>query len=127
MLEINIKNQIKAYFEKIDKPVALIASLDDSEKSSELLTLLQEVAEQSDKIIVSTDGQAINRPSFSVGAVGDKARISFAGLPMGHEMTSFILAVLQSGGYPPKVEQAIIDSIKAVSYTHLTLPTILLV
>jgi alkyl hydroperoxide reductase subunit F len=112
MLDINIKNQLKAYFEKIEKPVALVASLDDTEKSSELLTLLQEVAEQSDKIIVSTDGQAINRPSFSVGAVGDKARISFAGLPMGHEMTSFILAVLQSGGYPPKVEQAIIDSIK---------------
>ena len=112
MLDANIKNQLKTYFEKIEKPVALVASLDDSEKSSELLTLLQEVAEQSDKITVSTDGQAINRPSFSVGTAGDKARINFAGLPMGHEMTSFILAVLQSGGYPPKVEQAIIDSIK---------------
>ncbi len=112
MLDANIKNQLKSYFEKIEKPVALVASLDDSEKSSELLTLLQEVAEQSNKITVSTDGQAINRPSFSVGAAGDKARINFAGLPMGHEMTSFILAILQSGGYPPKVEQAIIDSIK---------------
>jgi len=112
MLDINLKNQLKAYFEKIEKPVALVASLDDSEKSSELLTLLQEVAEQSDKIILATNGQATNRPSFSVGAVGDKARINFSGLPMGHEMTSFILAVLQSGGYPPKVEQAIIDSIK---------------
>lgn len=112
MLDINLKNQLKAYFEKIEKPVALLASLDDSEKSSELLTLLQEVAEQSDKIILATNGQATNRPSFSVGAAGDKARINFSGLPMGHEMTSFILAVLQSGGYPPKVEQAIIDSIK---------------
>jgi NADH-dependent peroxiredoxin subunit F len=112
MLDTNIKNQLKAYFEKINKPVALVASLDSSDKSAELLALLQEVAEQSDKIILSTDGQAINRPSFSVGAVGDKARINFSGLPMGHEMTSFILAVLQSGGYPPKVEQAIIDSIK---------------
>ena len=112
MLDTNIKNQLKAYFEKINKPVALVASLDSSDKSAELLALLQEVAEQSDKITLSTDGQAINRPSFSVGAAGDKARINFAGLPMGHEMTSFILAVLQSGGYPPKVEQAIIDSIK---------------
>ena len=112
MLDTNIKNQLKAYFEKINKPVALVASLDSSDKSAELLALLQEVAEQSDKIVLSTDGQAINRPSFSVGAAEDKARIHFSGLPMGHEMTSFILAVLQSGGYPPKVEQAIIDSIK---------------
>ena len=112
MLDANIKNQLKAYFEKITKPVALVASLDNSDKSAELLALLQDVAEQSDKIILSTDGQAINRPSFSVGAAGERARINFAGLPMGHEMTSFILAVLQSGGYPPKVEQSIIDSIK---------------
>mgnify|MGYP000355474793 FL=1 len=112
MLDTNLKNQLKAYFEKIDKPVALVASLDESEKSSEMLALLQEVAEQSNKITLSTDGQATKRPSFSVGAVGDNARIHFAGLPMGHEMTSFVLAILQSGGYPPKVEQAIIDSIK---------------
>ena len=112
MLDTNLKNQLKAYFEKIEKPVALVASLDESEKSSEMLTLLQEVAEQSNKITLSTDGQATKRPSFSVGAVGDNARIHFAGLPMGHEMTSFVLAILQSGGYPPKVEQAIIDSIK---------------
>ena len=112
MLDTYLKNQLKAYFEKIEKPVALVASLDESEKSSEMLTLLQEVAEQSNKITLSTDGQATKRPSFSVGAVGDNARIHFAGLPMGHEMTSFVLAILQSGGYPPKVEQAIIDSIK---------------
>mgnify|MGYP000170277197 CR=1 FL=1 len=112
MLDNNIKTQLKAYFEKIQAPVSLTASLDQSEKSSEMLTLLQEVAELSDKITVNTDGQAVNRPSFTVGATGTPARISFAGLPMGHEMTSFVLAILQSGGYPPKVEQAIIDTIK---------------
>ena len=61
MLDTNLKNQLKAYFEKIDKPVALVASLDESEKSSEMLALLQEVAEQSNKITLSTDGQATNR------------------------------------------------------------------
>ena len=112
MLDNNIKTQLKAYFEKIQAPVSLTASLDQGEKSSEMLTLLQEVAELSDKITVNTDGQAVHRPSFTVGATGTPARISFAGLPMGHEMTSFVLAILQSGGYPPKVEQAIIDTIK---------------
>ena len=114
MLDNNIKAQLKAYFEKINHAVVLTASLDDSPKAEEMLTLLQEVAEQSDKITVKTDGQAEHRPSFTVGTENTAARISFAGLPMGHEMTSFILAILQVGGYPPKVEQAIIDTIKTL-------------
>jgi NADH-dependent peroxiredoxin subunit F len=112
MLDDNIKGQLKAYFEKIQNPVELIASLNESDKSSEMLTLINEVAALSEKITVSTNGVATNRPSFTVGAAGGQARISFAGLPMGHEMTSFVLAILQSGGYPPKVEQSIIETIK---------------
>jgi len=115
MLDTNIKTQLTAYFEKIEKPVVLTASLDQSEKSSEIMTLLTEVAELSDKISVSQNGTAINRPSFSVAPTDSDARIHFAGLPMGHEMTSFVLAILQSGGYPPKVEQDIIESIKGLT------------
>ena len=115
MLDTNIKTQLTAYFEKIEKPVVLTASLDQSEKSSEIMTLLTEVAELSDKITVSQTGAAINRPSFSVAPADSDARIHFAGLPMGHEMTSFVLAILQSGGYPPKVEQDIIESIKGLT------------
>jgi alkyl hydroperoxide reductase subunit F len=114
MLDTNIKTQLKAYFEKIVSPIVLIASLDDSAKSVEMLELLNEVAEQSDKITVSTDGQSVNVPSFTVGKAGEVARIAFSGLPMGHEMTSFILAILQASGYPPKVEQDIIEQIRGL-------------
>jgi alkyl hydroperoxide reductase subunit F len=112
MLDINIKTQLKAYFEKIVSPITLTATLDESPAAAQMLELLNEVAEQSNKITVKTDGKAQKLPSFTVGKDGDEARITFAGLPMGHEMTSFILAILQASGYPPKVEEDIIARIR---------------
>lgn len=115
MLDNNIKSQLKTYFERIVSPIELSATLDDSPKSAEMLELLNEVAEQSDKVTVSTSGNSKNVPSFTVGKSGEVARISFSGLPMGHEMTSFILAILQASGYPPKVEEAILESIRGLT------------
>ena len=112
MLDNNIKTQLKAYFEKIVSPITLTASLDDSEASAQMRELLNEVAEQSNKITVETNGNDKHLPSFTVGKTGEVARIRFAGLPMGHEMTSFILAILQASGYPPKVEEAILARIR---------------
>ena len=114
MLDTNIKTQLKAYFEKIESPIILEATLDDSTHSAQMLELLNEVAEQSIKITVKTSGSSKNIPSFTVGKVDEVARIAFSGLPMGHEMTSFILAILQASGYPPKVEQDVIESIKGL-------------
>jgi alkyl hydroperoxide reductase subunit F len=115
MLDANIKAQLKTYFEKIESPIVLEATLDDSPQSAQMLELLNEVAEQSTKITVKTAGSSKNIPSFTVAKVDDVARIAFSGLPMGHEMTSFILAILQTSGYPPKVEQDVIDSIKGLA------------
>jgi len=112
MLDNNIKTQLKAYFEKIVSPITLTASLDDSEASAQMRELLNEVAEQSDKITVETNGSDKHVPSFTVSKTGEAARIRFAGLPMGHEMTSFILAILQASGYPPKVEEDILARIR---------------
>jgi alkyl hydroperoxide reductase subunit F len=114
MLDTNIKTQLKAYFEKIESPIVLEATLDDSTNSAQMLELLNEVAEQSTKITVKTSGSSKNIPSFTVGKMDEVARIAFSGLPMGHEMTSFILAILQASGYPPKVEQDVIESIRGL-------------
>jgi alkyl hydroperoxide reductase subunit F len=114
MLDTNIKTQLKTYFEKIESPIVLEATLDDSTQSAQMLELLNEVAEQSIKITVKTSGSSKNIPSFTVGKADEVARIAFSGLPMGHEMTSFILAILQASGYPPKVEQDVIESIKGL-------------
>jgi len=114
VLDGNIKTQLKAYFEKIVSPIILTASLDDSEHSVQMLELLNEVAEQSDKLRVLSNGTSSRIPSFTVGKENEAAHITFSGLPMGHEMTSFILAILQASGYPPKVEQDIIDRIRSI-------------
>jgi alkyl hydroperoxide reductase subunit F len=114
MLDTNIKTQLKAYFERIESPIVLEATLDDGTQSAQMLELLNEVAEQSTKITVKTSGSSKNIPSFTVGKADEVARIAFSGLPMGHEMTSFILAILQASGYPPKVEQYVVESIKGL-------------
>ena len=115
MLDANIKSQLKTYFERIVQPIVLTATLDDSAASAQMLELLNEVAEQSEKINVRTDGDSVNKPSFTVGKDGEVARIRFSGLPMGHEMTSFILAILQASGYPPKAEEELIARIRGLS------------
>ena len=117
MLDNNIKTQLKGYLEKLQRPIELVASLDDSPKAAEMRGLLQDIAELSAKVSLREDGTATLRPSFAIGQPGETARISFAGIPMGHEFTSLVLALLQTGGHPPKVDAEVIEQIKALSGT----------
>ncbi|QDF95900.1 alkyl hydroperoxide reductase subunit F [Azoarcus sp. DD4] len=115
MLDANIKTQLKAYLERVTQPIEIVASLDDGEKSREMRELLSDVAEQSNLItVIERRDDNERKPSFSVGPKGGEARVRFAGLPMGHEFTSLILALLQTAGYPPKVEADVIEQIKAL-------------
>ncbi|MGB8543786.1 MAG: alkyl hydroperoxide reductase subunit F [Azonexus sp.] len=114
MLDANIKSQLKAYLEKLQTPIELVASLDDSAAAQEMRGLLTDISELSTKVSLREDGDAARRPSFAIGRPGETARISFAGLPMGHEFTSLILALLQTGGHPPKVDADVIEQIKAL-------------
>ncbi|WP_079436077.1 alkyl hydroperoxide reductase subunit F [Zoogloea sp. LCSB751] len=114
MLDANIKTQLKAYLEKLQRPIEVVASLDGSAKAQELRGLLVDIAELSDKVTLRDDGTHALRPSFGVAVPGEVPRIHFAGIPMGHEFTSLILALLQTGGHPPKVEPAVIEQIKAL-------------
>ncbi|MDR2451261.1 MAG: alkyl hydroperoxide reductase subunit F [Candidatus Accumulibacter sp.] len=115
MLDAAIKAQLKTYLERVRQPIELVASLDETDPSREIRALLEDIAESSDKVRVRFDGQEERRPSFSVGIPGERARIHFAGLPMGHEFTSLILALLQTGGHPPKVEDSILEQIRGLS------------
>ena len=114
MLDANIKTQLKAYLEKLQTPIELVAALDDSAAAQEMRDLLTDIVELSDKVSLREDGDAARRPSFAIGRPGEAARIGFAGLPMGHEFTSLILALLQTGGHPPKVDADVIEQIKAL-------------
>ena len=114
MLDTKIKTQLRAYLEKIQHPIELVTTLDASSKAQEMLALVQDIAELSGKVSVRQDGDSPRKPSFTVGRPGEAARISFAGIPMGHEFTSLILALLQTGGHPPKAEASVIDNIRAI-------------
>ena len=114
MLDATIKTQLKAYLERLQQPIELIATLDDSDKAQEVRSLLDDIATVSAKVSVRNDGTDARKPSFAVTRPGETPRIGFAGIPMGHEFTSLVLALLQTGGYPPKVEPEVIEQIKAI-------------
>ncbi|MGW8170871.1 MAG: alkyl hydroperoxide reductase subunit F [Stutzerimonas stutzeri] len=114
MLDTNLKSQLKGYLEKVTQPFEIVASLDDGEKSRELLSLLQDIAGLSDKITLKTDGDDARKPSFSLNRIGGNISLRFAGIPMGHEFTSLVLALLQVGGHPSKTAPEVIEQIKAL-------------
>ncbi len=109
------KAQLGAYLERVSHPFEITASLSDDENSRDMLSLLQTIQGlRSDQITLKTDGQDARKPSFTLKRVGSDTSLRFAGLPLGHEFTSLVLALLWTGGHPPKVEPEVIDSIKAL-------------
>ena len=114
MLDESLKGQLKAYLARIAEPIELVASLDDGPLSREMRGLLDDVAAQSDKISLRLDGADERVPSFDIRRLGGADGVRFAGMPMGHEFTSLVLALLQTGGYPPKVAPEIIEQIKGL-------------
>jgi NADH-dependent peroxiredoxin subunit F len=115
MLDANLKAQLAGYLERMTQPVEIVASLDDTLASSEMRALLKDIAEASNRVTVTeTRGGPHRTPSFQVVRPGTSQGPRFAGLPMGHEFTSLVLALLQVGGYPPKVEQALLEQIRAL-------------
>ncbi|MBI2732350.1 MAG: alkyl hydroperoxide reductase subunit F [Aquabacterium sp.] len=115
MLDDNLKAQLGAYLERVQQPFEITASLSDSENSRDMRELLQTIAGlRSDKITLKTDGQDARKPSFTLQRPGSATSLRFAGLPLGHEFTSLVLALLWTGGHPPKVEPEVIEQIQAL-------------
>jgi len=112
MLDSNLKAQLKAYLERVKLPFEITASLDDSAAAQEMHGLLQDIISLSDKITLKTNGTDARKPSFTLARIGEAPRIRFAAVPMGHEFTSLVLALLQVGGHPPKIEAELIEQIK---------------
>ena len=113
MLDTNLKNQLKGYLANVTHPIEIIASVDDSEKSRELQSLLNDIAEQSDKITLrESDDPTARKPSFALNRVGSDMGVAFAGLPMGHEFTSLVLALLQVGGHPSKADPEVLEQVR---------------
>ncbi len=114
MLDATMKSQLKAYLEKVQRPFELVATLDESAKSQELWTLLEEIASLCDKISIRRDGRDPRVPSFAIARDSADVALQFAGIPLGHEFTSLVLALLQVGGHPPRLSEEAVAQIKAL-------------
>ena len=114
MLDADLKTQLQAYLTKLQQPIELIASLDDGAKSRELEALLQDIASMSDKISYARRDDDARRPSFAIVRTGTDIEVRFAGIPLGHEFTSLVLALLQVGGHPPRIEEALANQVRGL-------------
>ncbi|MGI9151459.1 MAG: alkyl hydroperoxide reductase subunit F [Limnohabitans sp.] len=114
MLDDALKAQLQQYLGMLRQPIRLIASLDDSETGNDMRELLTTIVGLSDKVTLDTSGADARKPSFVVARNNETQGVRFAGLPLGHEFTSLVLALLWTGGHPPKVEPEVIESIQGL-------------
>ena len=125
LLDANIVEQLKVYFDKIDEPIELVAFLNDSDKSKELDSFLQEVDAISNKVNYTKKNfgedkaleelAGITRPiSFTLLKNGKKTGVNFYGIPGGHEFNSFILAILGLAGLGKKLEGEQLEKVASV-------------
>ena len=114
MLDAQLSTQLQAYLQNLRSPIRLIASLDDSTSAADMRELLKEIAALSDKVNFDESGTDARKPSFVVVKEGETRGVRFAAIPLGHEFTSLVLALLWTGGHPPKVDAAVLEQIKAL-------------
>lgn len=115
MLDTELKEQLQGYLQRLTLPVELVASLDDSAAAGEMKSLLEDIARLSPLVTLSAEaGTAARKPSFIVRRTGTDVQTEFAGIPGGHEFTSLVLALLQTGGYPPKIDPEAVAQIRAL-------------
>jgi alkyl hydroperoxide reductase subunit F len=114
MLDANLKTQLAAYLQRLVHEVEIVASLDERPASAELRELLDEIAALSPLLRVRFDGSDARRPSFSISRAGANMGVRFAAIPLGHEFTSLVLALLQAGGHPPRIEAETIEQIRSL-------------
>jgi alkyl hydroperoxide reductase subunit F len=114
MLDTAIKSQLEVYLAKITQTIEITASLDDNEKSQEMRKMLQEIVSLSTRITYTENNDDQRKPSFALNRQGENTGIRFAGMPMGHEFTSLVLALLHVGGHPSKTTIEIIEQIRQI-------------
>ena len=134
LLNASLTTQLAELLKKMVSPVELVAYTDDSETSQKVRALLNEVSQQSSKISIVEGEQAANqygtirKPSFVIRRAESKNSnnqenevfVTFAGLPLGHEFSSLVLALLQVSGYAPKVSEEQRESILKLGSHNVT-------
>lgn len=114
MLDAGLKTQLSTYLQNLRQPIELVASLGEDKGSKDMLALLEDVVATSDKVSLNLSGDDARKPSFAITRAAGDADVRFAGLPLGHEFTSLVLALLHVGGHPPRLDAEVIERIKGL-------------
>lgn len=116
MLDKNLATELKSHLERVVHPIELVPSVDDGAKSAELLELLTEIAGMSDKLTMTdpVDAPDGRVPGFAIRRSGTDVEVRFAGVPLGHEFTSLVLALLHVGGHPPAATEDTLESVRSL-------------
>jgi len=116
-LDADIRAQLEQYLQLLEGDVVIKVSAGSDDVSKDMLDLLNELAGMSSRIAVE-QAQLDRTPSFSVNRPGEDTGIVFAGVPLGHEFTSLVLALLQVSGRPPKIDEETAERIKSIKGEH---------
>ena len=114
MLDNETKKNLAQYLELIEAPIRFSVSVDGTDTSQQTLAFVNEVAAMSEKISVEKK-QLLRTPSFEINSLQNESGIAFAGVPLGHEFSSFLLALLQVSGRAPKISDAMIQDIVKIN------------
>jgi thioredoxin reductase (NADPH) len=127
LLNAKLRAQIKEVFSKLEKEVTLVSIVDESlPKSLELKELVLDISNLSSKLKseIYTKGSnpeiesKINADKFPIVALLDNnntySGVKFHGVPGGHELNSFILAIYNLAGPGQKVDEGILSDIKNI-------------
>src|SRR5690625_4284426 len=117
VLDADIKKQLSQYLDMMEGDVLLKVSVGTDKTSRNMLEFVDELAEMSSRIKVEKT-ELERTPSFSVNRVDEDTGIVFAGIPLGHEFTSLVLALLQVSGRAPKVDEKVSEQVKNLEGTY---------
>ncbi|MDR1550125.1 MAG: alkyl hydroperoxide reductase subunit F [Hungatella sp.] len=113
MLDADIKNQLAEYLQLLENDVLIKISAGSDSVSKDMMALMDELTALSPGI--KTEQVKLPRtPSFSINRMEEDFGVTFAGIPLGHEFTSLVLALLQVSGRAPKVDGKLIDQVKGI-------------
>ncbi len=117
ILDSEIRNQLNDYLKLMEGDIKITLSVGEDENSKDMTALVDELVTMSEKIKIEK-GVLKRTPSFTLDRPDLETGIVFAGVPLGHEFSSLVLALLQVSGRPPKVEASTLERIKAIKGQH---------
>lgn len=114
MLDEATKSQVKEYFNRLKNEVKILVYDGDHTNRKDMIEFLSDVQGLNENLKIEYSKEVSTGVDFDILSMGKPTGIKFSGIPMGHEFTSFILAVLQAGGNPIKLDESMLRAVSKI-------------